>query len=563
MLGGVQRLVRALAQLLGVTVDVGPGNAGAQGHGELAAVGDEAQFGEALANLVDDQPRLLRRAVGQHREKLLATVASQAVDAPQPLAQQVGQCADDVVAGGVAVVVVDPLEVVDVEHHHTGAVAAAQRAFQFDGHLLLDIGVLEQAGQAVAGQGDGQQARTLGTGKHRGDQRVVGNGLGDEVVTGLDQGVHLLADVGLSRQVDDRNAQPVVVAADDLRQLGAAAVRHVDVEQHHFRVEVAQVGEDLRRFAEDLHQHARIAQHQAVAAGQVLVVVGDQHAVWLAALLGETALQAAFQLGYVHGLAEQPHGPGANGLQLGGEVVLLVGEHQQRQRFFQALAQLAGVVQPAAGLAGQLGVDDQGVGHLLLQGRVEAGDGIEVLGLVAEVVQRLAHALANGRFTLEDVDGAAAVLVAGGLASALARLAAGAGADGLFAERLQGADEVVEPLLLARLAFHPAFGMLFQLTRLLAELGETEGAGAAGQAVQLVAQFQQHPLALDVVGLQQQAAQLRQVRQLLAQALAELLAELLQVLLQGLGYGAALVFIHGAGSRCPGPGPRAAWGRRV
>lgn len=125
MLGRIQRLVGALAQLLGFTVHIGAGDTGTQGAGEFAAIGDEAQLGEAFANLVDDLLGLLRGAVRQYREKLLAAIAPQTVDPTQALAQQVGQGADDVVAGGVTMFVVDPFEVIDIQHHHTGAVAAA------------------------------------------------------------------------------------------------------------------------------------------------------------------------------------------------------------------------------------------------------------------------------------------------------------------------------------------------------------------------------------------------------------------------------------------------------
>lgn len=214
------------------------------------------------------------------------------------------------------------------------------------------------------------------------------------------------------------------------------AVRHVDVEQHHFGIEVAQVGENLRRITQHLHQHAGVAQHQAVAAGQILVVVGDQHAVGLAALLGETAFQTTLQLRDVHRLAEQAHGAGPHGLQLGSEVVLLVGQHQQRQGLFQAGAQLVGIVQPAAGFARQFGVDDQGVRQALLQGRVEAGDGVEVLGAVAEVVEGLAHVLADRGFAFENVDMAAAVLTAGLLACMFGRHLRDVGDCGLLAQRL-------------------------------------------------------------------------------------------------------------------------------
>lgn len=107
-------------------------------------------------------------------------------------------------------------------------------------------------------------------------------------------------------------------------------------------------------------------------------------------------------------------------------------------------------------------------------------------------------------------------------------------------------------------AFQATFGLLLQFAGLLTELGEAEGAGAACQAVQLVAQKQQQALALGFVRLQQLPGLLPELRQFLAQAFTELLTQLLQMLLQGVGD-----FIHGGRPRFVAPGWRAAWGRTV
>ena len=52
---------------------------------------------------------------------------------------------------------------------------------------LFDVGVFEQAGQAVARQGVAQQPCALCAGEYGGDQGVIGNGLGDEIIAGFDQ----------------------------------------------------------------------------------------------------------------------------------------------------------------------------------------------------------------------------------------------------------------------------------------------------------------------------------------------------------------------------------------
>ena len=466
------------------------GDAGAEADAELAVFAGKADGRELLADLINDAQGLLATAVRQHRHKFLAAIAAQAVDTAQALAQQVGQGADDVVANGVAMAVVDLLEVIDIQHHHAGRLAIALGAFLFDDHLLLDIGVLEQPGQAVARKGSAEQAGALGTGEHRGDQAVVGNRLGNEVVAGLDQGAHLPGDIGFRREVDDRHAQPVVIEAHHLRQLGAGAVGHIDVQQQHFRVETAHGLEQLLWIVDHLHQHIGAAQHQAVATGQIAVVVDDQHPVGLAILLGKAALQAAFQLGHVHRLAEKAHGPDTGGLQLSMKVVL-GGDHQQRQRLFQALLQGFGVVQASLLTVAQVDVDDQGVGQLFGQRGIQFGGGEKVAGLVAEGVEGQANGFADLGLVFEDIDTVGAFT-----ARRLAQPAAGrchrVGCGRLLmatGELLQFLDKGLQALLLQLQAAQPLLGLQFQLAGALAQLGKPEGAGAAGQLVQLLAQL--------------------------------------------------------------------------
>lgn len=110
-----------------------------------------------------------------------------------------------------------------------------------------------------------------------------------------------------------------------------------------------------------------------------------------------------------------------------------------------------------------------------------------MLGLIAEVVQGQAHVFAYGYFILEDVDEPGLGVSTQRLWYLLLHCAGCRVAGGLVAQALQRRDEFAEFMLQALLVLQPALGLLFQLPRVLAELVETEGAGTAGQAMQLVA----------------------------------------------------------------------------
>ena len=83
----------------------------------------------ALGDLGAQVLAQLQRPVGiglrhQHRE-LVAGEAGDDVGGPHPFAQDLGDLADQVVAGVVAEAVVDRLEAVDVDDHHRALAAVA------------------------------------------------------------------------------------------------------------------------------------------------------------------------------------------------------------------------------------------------------------------------------------------------------------------------------------------------------------------------------------------------------------------------------------------------------
>ena len=89
----------------------------------------DAQLLDRLAHALGQQRGALDVGLGQHHRQLLAAVAGRLVDVARQVAQHAGHRGQHLVALLVAVLVVDPLEVVDVEHHEAErALEAAARS---------------------------------------------------------------------------------------------------------------------------------------------------------------------------------------------------------------------------------------------------------------------------------------------------------------------------------------------------------------------------------------------------------------------------------------------------
>ncbi len=97
-------------------------------------------------------------------------------------------------------------------------------------------------------------------------------------------------------------------------------MRHVDVQQQDFRIEGAHGFQQQAGVLQCLHQHLRVAQHQAVACRQVGIVVDDHDAERRTQMAVEAALQAAFQLGDVQRTEEVTLGAGTHGREQAVEV---------------------------------------------------------------------------------------------------------------------------------------------------------------------------------------------------------------------------------------------------
>ena len=162
-LGLVEGGVGGLHEIPGAGAGRVDGDAAAQGGGHLAAAGGQAQAGEALADLVEHPQGGGAVGVGEEDGELVAAVAAEHVGAAEALPQQPGEALQQAVARRVAEGVVDRLEAVEVDHRVRHLPLLPVGAGDLDLDLLLEVAVVEQAGQAVVGDaaspGDGRAGR--------------------------------------------------------------------------------------------------------------------------------------------------------------------------------------------------------------------------------------------------------------------------------------------------------------------------------------------------------------------------------------------------------------------
>ena len=94
--------------------------------------------------------RARRRRLGQDDQELVAAVAAAQIAPAQHLAQAMADRREHFVSRQMAVIVVDLLELIDVEHHDRERGAAAARAGQLGFERVETVGAVEAAGQRVA-----------------------------------------------------------------------------------------------------------------------------------------------------------------------------------------------------------------------------------------------------------------------------------------------------------------------------------------------------------------------------------------------------------------------------
>ena len=358
---------------------------------ERCAAPGELDLVELPADALDDARSPARTAVGQHAEEFLATQPPDAVDHPQALAQQRRQGTDHQVPGGMAVLVVDVLEMVQVDHHRAGRRAQPMRAFEFGGQVFLDETVLEQAGERVARGGLHHLPRVAAVGTDGGDEFACVDRLGQEGLACLAGGQQLVGAIALAGHVHDWHVQPFIVQAHDLRQFGTGALRHADVHHHHFRPEMRHGRQRGGRVVDRCDFHVHICEDGLAGGEQIAVIVHQQHAQPVAAAPLDQVVQPRFQSRQVQRFGAVAIGTAAHRSERFGEFRARADQHQRHR------VRVTGAKSAQRGAGERVGVharDDCGQAGA----RRARGDGverIEQLDPVAEALERLAKLLAE------------------------------------------------------------------------------------------------------------------------------------------------------------------------
>ena len=122
-------------------------NAGADAENAVAP--HEAMISDAAADFIGDLPRLIERATYQQHAELIAAEAPDGVRVAYPAAHQLGDIAQQAVAGLVAAGVVDGLEAVQIQITQHVIGVAAMRCLDRLLQAALELTAVHQAGECV------------------------------------------------------------------------------------------------------------------------------------------------------------------------------------------------------------------------------------------------------------------------------------------------------------------------------------------------------------------------------------------------------------------------------
>ena len=293
-------------------------------------------FRKALADVIQHALGRLGVGVGHDHGELFTAVATNMVGLAQALLEKQRQALDHPIAHGVAVGVVDLLEKIDVDHRKAQrlAVAFGTKARVFE--QLQGVGVVVQAGQAVAHHACLEAACTGGAVAHGGDQVAWFDRFGEEVIAAFAHGVELLVQVIFGGQVDDRHADITVIVADHLGQFRAVALGHVHVEDDQVGLEVGQLAHCLNRLDQGAGNDACAVEHALGVCDLRPRVVDDQYLVGFVLRDMRQHLDAFEQVRGVQAAGEELLATGAYSLEARQSVGVFSAEEQQRNLMLEA-----------------------------------------------------------------------------------------------------------------------------------------------------------------------------------------------------------------------------------
>ncbi len=152
MLGAVQRLIGPLHHI-GQRLALAVQHREADGNGDIdaarALLDRERLTGDRAPQPLGHHAGDMQIGFRHHDHELLAAVAAGQIDAADRLADTHGEFPEHVVAGVMAIAVIDRLEEVDVEHHQRQRLAARRRLFRQRHQMAFHVAAVVQAGERV------------------------------------------------------------------------------------------------------------------------------------------------------------------------------------------------------------------------------------------------------------------------------------------------------------------------------------------------------------------------------------------------------------------------------
>ena len=288
VLGRIHRLVRMLEQGIGVVGVVGE-KAHAHRHGDLQlhAVFQEDRRLHHLHDLLGHaQHVVVLDDVAQHDGELVARIARHRVGGADAAAQALGDGAQHLIAGGMAVGVVDGLEPVQVDEQQGEALAVADRLAQDRLQPVVEQQPVGQPGQgidqalgATLFAGALQLQRAGETRRRATQHRLDHRHLGETAAAAGEHGAEHAVPLVVHRQADEAGQIQLLQQRIDRRQLaGVGLVTHRLPAQHQLQrtlqvarrplrvflaAQLQDLGGGVGRFRTD-RPHGQIVQRQLV-----------------------------------------------------------------------------------------------------------------------------------------------------------------------------------------------------------------------------------------------------------------------------------------------------------
>jgi hypothetical protein len=118
LFGGVEGLVGPAGDFVGGVVGVVLADAYTDGYGNLLFVDGNGGACDDCDHTLGDDGGIAKGGIVQDNGELIAAIAGSGINLANGFLDAYADFLDDLIAGAVAIVVVDMLEIVDIDHNH-------------------------------------------------------------------------------------------------------------------------------------------------------------------------------------------------------------------------------------------------------------------------------------------------------------------------------------------------------------------------------------------------------------------------------------------------------------